>query len=82
MSDSPDAGRSIIVESIRSLQQVNAQKSNLCLIQLLVQSKSDEIVNIFKEGTPSEKTQIIALMKQLDPANSSKYDVINQATSK
>ena len=82
MSESPDAGRSVITESLRSLQQVNAQKSNLYLVQLLIQSKSDEIVNIFKEGTPSEKTQIIALMKQLDPSNSSKYDAINQVTSK
>jgi len=82
MSESPDAGRSVIAESLRTLQQVNAQKSNLVLIQLLVQAKADEIVNIFKEGTPSEKTQIVALMKQLDPSNSSKYDVINQVSSK
>jgi hypothetical protein len=82
MSESPDAGRSVITESLRSLQQVNAQKSNLYLVQLLIQAKSDEIVNIFKEGTSSEKTQVVALMKLLDPSNSSKYDAINQVTSK
>lgn len=82
MSEAPDAGRSVIAESLRLLQQVNAQKSNLFIIQVLVQAKSDEIVNIFREGTPSEKSQIVTLMKQLDPANSSKYDALNQTTSK
>lgn len=79
MSESPDAGRSVIAESLRLLQQVNAQKPNLVLVQLLVQAKQQEIINIFKDGTPSEKTQVVALMKQLDPANSSKYDAINKS---
>jgi len=28
---------------------------------------------------PSEKSQVINIMKQLDPANSSKYEAINTA---
>lgn len=81
MSESPDAGRSVILESLRLLQQVNSQRSGLYLMQIIVQSKSQEIIEIFKEGSISEKTQVIAIMKQLDPANASRYDVINQSTS-
>lgn len=81
MSESPDAGRSVILESLRLLQQVNSQRSGLYLMQIIVQSKAQEIIEIFKEGTVSEKTQVIAIMKQLDPANSSRYDVINQSSS-
>lgn len=81
MSESPDAGRAVILESLRLLQQVNSQRSGLYLMQIIVQSKAQEIIEIFKEGTVSEKTQVIAIMKQLDPANSSRYDVINQSTS-
>ena len=66
MSESPDAGRSVILESLRLLQQVNSQRSGLYLMQIIVQSKAQEIIEIFKEGSISEKTQVIAIMKQLD----------------
>lgn len=81
MSESPDAGRSVILESLRLLQQVNSQRFGLYLMQIIVQTKAQEIIEIFKEGTISEKTQVIAIMKQLDPSNSSRYDAINQSSS-
>jgi len=80
MSESPDAGRAVILESLKLLQQVNAQKSGLAMVKIIVNAKADEIVNIFKEGMPSEKTQVINIMKQIDPSNSSRYDVINTAS--
>lgn len=79
MTESPDAGRSVIAESLRLLQQVNAQRSGLYIIQVIMQSKADEIINIFKDGLPNEKTQVVNIMKQIDPSNSSKYDAINAA---
>ncbi len=82
MSETPDAGRAVILESLRLLQQVNAQKSGLAMVKIIISSKSDEIVNIFKEGMPSEKTQVINIMKQIDPTNSSKYESINTTSSK
>lgn len=82
MSETPDAGRAVILESLRLLQQVNAQKSNLAIIQVILNAKSDEIVNIFKEGMPSEKTQAVNIMKQIDPSRSSKYDAINAVVSR
>lgn len=82
MSETPDAGRAVILESLKLLQQVAAQKSNLAVIKLIVNAKSDEIINIFKDGMPSEKTQVVNIMKQIDPSNSSKYDAINSTTSK
>jgi len=81
MAESPDAGRAVILESLRLLQQVNSQRSGLYMMQIIVQTKAQEIIEIFKEGTVSEKTQVIAIMKQIDPANSSRYDVINQSSS-
>jgi len=49
----------------------------LYIIQLIVLAKSQEIINIFKEGTAPEKSTVISIMKQLDPANQSKYAAIN-----
>lgn len=81
MSESPDAGRAVIAESIRLLQNINSQRSSLYLMQIIIQSKSTEIVNIFKNGTQSEKTQVAAILKQIDPSNSSKYDAITQSNN-
>lgn len=81
MNETPDAGRAVILESLKLLQQVHAQKSNLALVKVICSTKADEIVNIFKEGMPNEKTQVINIMKQIDPTNSSRYDAIN-STSK
>lgn len=78
MSETPDAGRAVILESLKLLQQVNAQKSNLAMVRIILNTKKDEIINIFKEGMPSEKTQVVNIMKQIDPTNSSAYDAINK----
>lgn len=80
MSETPDAGRAVILESLKLLQQVNAQKSNLAVVRIILNTKKDEIINIFREGMPSEKTQVINIMKQIDPTNSSAYDAINTAS--
>ena len=80
MYETPDAGRAIILESLKLLQQVNAQKSNLAVVRIILNTKKDEIINICKEGMPSEKTQVINIMKQIDPTNSSAYDAINAAS--
>jgi len=81
MSESPDQGRAVILDAMKLLQQANQVKSNIFMVQVFVQAKADEIVNIFKEGTPTEKTQILAIMKQLDPSNVNKYNAINQSNS-
>lgn len=78
MSESVDVGRASILDALRDLQKVNSQKSNLYIVQIMVLAKADEIVNIFSEATPVEKTEVIRIMKQLDPANQSKYDAINK----
>ena len=80
MYETPDAGRAIILESLKLLQQVNAQKSNLAVVRIILNTKKDEIINIFKEGMLSEKIQVINIMKQIDPTNSSAYDAINAAS--
>jgi len=78
MAESPDVGRAAILESLKLLQQVNQQKTALYLMTIIAQTKQQEIINIFKEGSPSEKQQVIQIMKQIDPSNAQKYEAINQ----
>jgi len=78
MAETPDVGRAAILESLKLLQQVNRQRSALYLMTILVQTKQQEIIEIFKEGSPSEKQQAVQIMKQIDPSNVAKYEAINQ----
>ncbi len=79
MAENPDIGRAAILESLRLLQQVAQQRSGLFVVQIIIQSKYQEIINVFSKGTAGEKQQVVTIMKQIDPANASRYDVINQA---
>jgi len=78
MAETPDVGRAAILESLRLLQQVNQQRSALYLMTIITQTKQQEIINIFKEGSPTEKQEAIKIMKLIDPSNSTKYEAINQ----
>jgi len=78
MSESPDVGRATILEALRLLQQVNQQRTALYLMTILVQTKQQEIIEIFREGSPTEKQQVIQIMRQIDPSNATKYEAINQ----
>ena len=39
-------------------------------------AKSDELVNIFKPAPTMEKTEIVNILKSIDPMNASKYNEI------
>lgn len=78
MQDNLDMGRSKILEAIELLERVNEQRPNLFIMQLFLEAKSDEIINIFKEASSMEKGKVVEIMKQLDPSNSSSYDKIMQ----
>ena len=78
MADNAYEGRSSISQSLVYLQNVHEQRPGLFALQLMIDAKRDEIINIFSEGNPREKTDAANIMKDVDPANSSKYSKISQ----
>ncbi|MDA3910157.1 MAG: DUF4835 family protein [Bacteroidales bacterium] len=76
MSDKLENGRTTIEESIENLKSVHNRKPGSFLMSIFVDTKADEIVNIFKEAFPDQKNRVIRIMKDIDPANASKYDGI------
>ena len=78
MAEKSYEGRAKISESLKLLQQVYEQRPGLFALQLLIDAKRDEIVNIFSDGNPREKTDAQNIMKNIDPANSSTYSKITQ----
>lgn len=78
MYEKVDQGRTSTAESIEVLQKIYNSKPNLYALQLIFDAKRDEFVNIFSDQRvpPMEKTSVTNILKEIDPANSSKYQAI------
>ena len=82
MSEKPDEGREVILNSLSHLQSVYERNSMCFFLQLLIESKRDEIIQVFSQGSQKEKTLASNTMKAIDPSQSSKYDAILQSSGK
>ena len=80
MSGSPNEARSDIADYLKLLQDVYRRKPDpyLFYLQTVIDANSTEWIDIFGNGTPDEKTRVVRILKEIDPANISKYDRINQ----
>ncbi len=78
MSDKADQGRAAILVSLGYLQNAYDARPGLFALQLVLDAKRDEFVNIFKGGNPKEKEDSQKILKKLDPANSSTYSKISE----
>jgi len=76
MTENMDIGRSAISESIDMLKMVNREQPGLFALQLFLEAKGDELVNIFSQASPMDKTRVVNTLKEIDPANSQKYQKI------
>jgi hypothetical protein len=73
-------GRAQILESLELLQDVKRKKPDpfMHLLRLALEAKSDEIINVFQEGSVDEKSRAQKLLVELDPSNSKKYEAITK----
>jgi len=73
--------RTSMVESLRDIQEVYRRKPDpfMYLVQVVMDSKSDELINIFSGAFPEEKSRVVEILTEVDPANKSKYEKINSA---
>ncbi len=76
MYDKQESGKSEIIRALGNFQKVNREKAGVYLLQIMIASKAEEIVNIFSEGSSQTKNQVVELMKDIDPSNSNKYNKI------
>ena len=73
--------RTSMVESLRAIQEVYRRRPDpfMYYIQVVLESKSDELVNIFSDAYPEEKSRVVQILTEIDPANKAKYEKINTA---
>jgi hypothetical protein len=67
------SARSNLIQALNQLQAMNQENPNTMIVQFLLQGKSQELIKIFKKGTPQEKVRAVELLQKLDVANASTY---------
>jgi hypothetical protein len=78
MYDKVETGRSSITESLDLLKNLYHAKPDLYVLTIIFDAKRDELVNVYADQKvpPMEKATVTNLLKEIDPANGTKYQAI------
>jgi hypothetical protein len=74
--------RTSMVESLKLIQDVYRKKPDpfMYIVQVVMDARADEFINIFSEAFPEEKSRVVQILTEIDPANKAKYEKINAST--
>jgi len=73
MADNVAVGRRKILASLSLLKSVDSKRPGLYDLQLILDAKRAEIINIFSKADMGEKNSMVNIMSQTDPPNGSRY---------
>lgn len=71
--ENADAGRTGILNSLKSLNALNQEFPNAMVLQFFFQGKSSELVKVFSKADGSVKAQARELLSRLDISNTAAY---------
>jgi hypothetical protein len=76
--------RNSMAESLNLLRDVYRKKPDpfMYFLSIIIDSKSDELINIYTEAFPEEKSRVVQILTEIDPANKAKYEKITAATTR
>jgi hypothetical protein len=71
--------RTNMAESLKLVQEVYRKKPDpfMYIVQVVMDAKSDELINVFSESFPEEKSRVVQILTEIDPANKAKYEKIS-----
>jgi len=76
MQDNIEKGRAGVLNSLEMLQRAHREKPRLFLMQLVLEAKKDELINIFSQASQMDKTKAVNILKEIDPSNANSYQKI------
>lgn len=65
-----------VLESIKTISQINKVRPNALLTRTFFDAKSDEIVSIFSGGPTMSNAELLDILNKISPLNSSKWNKI------
>lgn len=76
MSQNVANGRARIAEGITILRETNKARPATYAVNVFLDAKSDELINIFSQGTSSEKDLVYETLNAVDPTRQAQYEKI------
>ena len=76
MSQNVANGRARIAEGITILRETNKARPSTYAVNVFLDAKSDELINIFSQGTSSEKDLVYETLNAVDPTRQAQYEKI------
>lgn len=71
--DNEKEAREEMLNVVNALYTYNTSNPNTMMLQFFMQSKSDELIYIFKRGTPDQKKRASEMLQKIDITNANKY---------
>jgi len=68
----PEA-RNEMLNTLNTLFTFNTSFPNTMVLQFFMQSKSDELIEVFRKATPDQKSRAVDMLSKIDLTNASKY---------
>ncbi len=68
--------RKAITEALNKISKISQSRPNSVNVLNFAQSKLVELKNLYANASNEEKTEVVTILKKIDPANSSKYEEI------
>lgn len=73
MHSDATTGKVILSQVLEDVGKVNKNYPNSMAIRIFVATKAEELVEIFKEGSPAQKNTARDVLSKIDASNASKY---------
>jgi hypothetical protein len=65
--------REEMMDVLNLLNSFNTSNQNTAILQFFMQSKSNEIIEVFRKGSPDQKQRAVAILEKIDVTNAKKY---------
>ena len=82
MAEKPDQAREGMFNAITYLYNIYERNPMCYFLQLIIESKRDEIIQVFSQGEMKLRTEVANMMKTIDPSQTSRYDDMLQNTGR
>ena len=73
MYDAEKEARTNMLQALTQLDAFNKETPNTMFVQFFLQTKADELIGVFKNGTSDEKSKAADMLSRLDVGNSLRY---------
>lgn len=78
MATNVDNGRARIFSGMDAIRDARKARMKSDILSIFLDTKADEIINIFQGGTTEEKESVYHLLTEVDPTRSNQYERINE----